>query len=148
MSKPTPMLISSVSLDDVVDAFVSDISPAIESVSQAQVVNNQIVPALSKLILNFTSNNDDVAGEEIETVATKMTEDFLADSELICQDVGDGVDVDTLADDLLSQSGGAGGECFRENSRLSGTDIGGSVISKDKQETVEDCQDLSWAHYF
>ena len=84
MSKPTPMLISSVSLDDVVDAFVSDISPAIESVSQAQVVNNQIVPALSKLILNFTSNNDDVAGEEIETVATKMTEDFLADSELIC----------------------------------------------------------------
>ena len=135
------MLISSVSLDDVVDAFVSDISPAIESVSQAQVVNNQIVPALSKLILNFTSNNDDVAGEEIETVANKMTEDFLADSELICQDVGDGVDVDTLADDLLSQLGGAGKECFRENSRLSGTDIGGSVISKDKQETVEDCQE-------
>ena len=125
-------------LDNALQTFLAEISPDIEAVSQAQVVNYDLIPSLSKLLRDFTNTNEDVAIQDLDRVIGQVAEDILLSGSDIC---GEKIQLaPELADNLLGDDAGVEEDCFRQDSRLSGTDISGSVISKNKQPTVEDCQ--------
>ena len=137
-------------VEEALHIFVEEILPNVNSATQAATLNQEIIPNLSKLIHEFTIDNEASTGlglADLENGMAKIVEEVLSKS-LQCtggQDMTNSSLVQSITDDLTSKRV-HDDNCFQFNTRLSGTDIGGSVIKKIKEESDLNCQESCKDH--
>ena len=137
-------------VEEALHIFVEEILPNVNFVTQAATLNQEIIPNLSKLIHEFTIDNEASTGlglADLENGMAKIVEEVLSKS-LQCtggQDMTNSSLVQSITDDLTSKRV-HNDNCFQLNTRLSGTDIGGSVIKKIKEESDLNCQESCKDH--
>ena len=129
-----------------VETLADLLEPDVLSASQANILNAEIIPNLSRLIKEFTANQGSelrIGAGFLEAGMVQVVENVLVNGEQLCSLDNPSVNsslISGVADELASLTSSSTQTCFLVDTRVTGTDIRGSVIRKVVRTSDVECQ--------
>ena len=129
-----------------VETLADLLEPDVLSASQANNLNAEIIPNLSRLIKEFTANEGSELGigaGMLEAGMVQVVENILVNGQELCGSENPSVNsslIGGVTDELVSLTSSSTQTCFLLDTRVTGTDIRGSVIRKVVRTSDVECQ--------
>ena len=134
-----------------VETLADLLEPDVLSASQANVLNAEIIPNLSRLIKEFTDGEGSEVGigaGMLEAGMVQVVENILVNGQEICSAENPSLNSSLISgvtdelESLLQTNAGSGKQttCFLMDTRVTGTDIRGGVIKKVVRTSDVECQ--------